>query len=126
MKRLYEAELMGKAYPLNLSMRATKTISERFGGIELMYDIIDRQQDHEKIDTILWLLALMLEQGAAYMRVFEEREITPPTQDELEIYYDINDFQDLFAIITKAFEGSSKTEVETASEEKNVTATQGE
>ena len=128
MKRMAEIEIAGKTYPLNFSMKIVRLVGERFGGVEKLLEAMNEMPDQDKINALFWLLEQLMEQGAAYKRLFENEQIDPLTIEHLETYFDVSNAGDLFETITESMSVSSETEVKTETaetDEKNAVTTQG-
>lgn len=92
MKRLTEIEIAGKTYPLNFSTKAAETISDKYGSFGAFGSAMSETADTGKaLKEIVWVLFLLMEQGAAYYRIVEGREVEIPTQEDLEVLIGIPD-----------------------------------
>lgn len=60
MNRIGSFELNGEQYPLNLSMKATRLISERFGGMENVEEAVKGKSIGEVLGTLSWLLTVIM------------------------------------------------------------------
>ena len=87
MERLSYIELAGRQCPLNFSLGAVEEIGRRYGSLEGMqeaFSAFDEKPIHEALGDILWILAVLLRQGAEYCRVMEGREEEPFTEEQLK------------------------------------------
>jgi len=123
MKRIVEVEIAGKQYPLNFSVSAAKEVAERYGSIENLADAIQEKDSAGAMCEIVWLLALLMKQGANWYRIMEgvDREVLTAEQLESVLgVYDIIDMQEcLFAAMTAGAERTVEVE-----EGKNAETTQ--
>lgn len=110
--RITEIEIAGKQYPVNFSMKAAKKFIERYGSVEDVWRKINEMNQMEKLDEVNWILALLIEQGCAYMKLMEGRDILPPEPDELEILLGIVDFAKMSDVIQAAILAGAAPEVE--------------
>lgn len=125
MNRITEIEIAGKKYPLNFSLKASKEVVKRYGAIEKMADAFTGKPIDELLDEIIWLLSLLLNQGAEYMRIMENQEIKQFTKDDLEV---VLGFMDLHVLKKQLFDAMiagrhQEVEVET---QKNAETTQSD
>ena len=77
--------ICGKSYPLCLTLRATKEITKRFGGLEKLADALSCAELAEQLDTMTWLLSLLISEACAMLCVMGEDAPTPLTAEKLEI-----------------------------------------
>lgn len=124
MNRITEIEICGKKLPLNFSIAAARKICEKYTDLVKMVEEIPKLPLAKQLEEVIWILAIMLEQGAKYKEIFEGEEVRAYTQEELEIMMSVTDavpaFQQLVAAITLGME----SEIDVGGE-KNATATQG-
>lgn len=92
MNRIAEIEIAGKKYPLNFSMKAARQFVQRYGSVEDVWRKLGDMDQVEKMAELNWILALMIEQGCAYRKLADGEDITPPTENELEILMGFADF----------------------------------
>lgn len=83
--RIVTTEVAGKPYPLCLTLRATKEITKRFGGLENLADALGDAELPEQLDTMTWLLSLLMTEGCAMLCVMGEDAPPPLTAEMLEI-----------------------------------------
>lgn len=110
--RITEIEIAGKQYPVNFSMKAAKKFIERYGSVEDVWRKINEMNQMEKLDEVNWILALLIEQGCAYIKLMEDQDILPPGPDELEILLGIVDFSKMSDTIQAAILAGAAPEVE--------------
>lgn len=80
--------IAGKEYPLCLTMRATKAVVERYGGLAEVGDALKAQAIGQQLDELFWLLSLLLREGCdLYNYLHQECELplTPPPPEILEL-----------------------------------------
>ena len=77
--------ICGKSYPLCLTLRATKEIAKRFGGLENLADALSGAELPDQLDTMTWLLSLLMTEGSSMLRVMGEEAPPPLTAEMLEI-----------------------------------------
>lgn len=112
-KKTVYIEIGNKMYPMRFSLGASKAIAERFGGLDKMTEEMSKGNSAEAIDTILWIIQLLINQGCAYKNLFEsdvpaddhdpvrEGKFVAITKEELEVGLEL---MDLAQIKTKIFE----------------------
>lgn len=124
MKRLSEIEISGVTYPLNFSVQAASELYERYEDIAGMQERVMDGYTEKSIAETLWVLELLLHQGAEYKKLHGEEE--PPalcteTLPTLLGPYEFNEVRArIFAAITKGM-----TETVEVKPSKNAGATQG-
>lgn len=124
MNRITELEIAGRKYPLNFSVKAAKEVSKRYGDISSVGDAFSDKPLDEMMDEATWLLALLLEQGAAYKKAMDGEDIKVFTKDELEVVLGVTDFAKLKDTLLGAMMAGMKREVEVAPDPKNAETTQ--
>lgn len=95
-KRLGKIEILGKEYPLNFSVRLGQEFSDALGQKPDGVFGVEKQNIH--------LLALMLKDGAAYSKVVMGEEITPPTEEQLELIFTPGDNTRIVAAIRETIQ----------------------
>lgn len=130
MNRITFMEIAGKKYPLSFSLGASRAIAKKLGGIDKLDGIFSGNIDEKTIDSLSYILAALMQQGAAYLNRFEADLPPEPgadyangkynflTQEEIEMAVNITDPQ-LIAAITGCISGSSQTEIDAEVESKN-------
>lgn len=128
--RTVYVEILGKSYPMRFTIGASRAITDRYGSVEAMGDIISAAGSKAIFDLV-WLLELFMKQGCAYKNLFCKDEPIPEnapvvdgkwvplTAEELEIaleMFDLAEMSDqLFAIINRG----QRKDIETQTDEKN-------
>lgn len=123
MSRITNIEIAGSTYPLNFSTKAAKQIAARYGAVENVGQAFAAGDLDAALGEVIWLLALLIEQGAAYIKITENKDLQVPTEDQLEILIGIADLGGLQTQLLGAMSAGMKTTVEVDSP--NVEATRG-
>lgn len=122
-KRTVYIEIGGKEYPLRFSIGASKAIAEKFGSFEEMTEKIKSDGNAEAIEAIVWIMALLVEQGCAYKNLFEsdvpkpdnapvkDGKYIPITKEYLEIGMDLSDMAEIKTKIFEALSGGKKRDI---------------
>ncbi len=88
-EKIVTCRIGGKEYPMCLSMRATKEITEKFGGVAEAGELLSSLRGNiaQALELVLWLLGVLLRDGAALMNLLhpEETPIAPPPGELLEL-----------------------------------------
>lgn len=127
MDRIQTITIAGQAYPLNFSVKAARAIDEKYGSIDKISGIFGASADFSSnLYNIHWVLALLMEQGAAYLRLVEGREIQPPTAEELEVYIGIHNLIEVQQRILEAIGFGMAETVEIEADQKNEETTQSD
>lgn len=77
MSKIVYVEIAGTNYPMRFSISAAKAISERFGSLDKMGDILGDGVTSSALDSILWIVELLIKQGCAYANLFEKNMVVP-------------------------------------------------
>lgn len=113
--------LAGREYPLNFSTRASIEIKKKFGGVEELGQKMMGGDVAEALETLTWLLDVLLRQGAAYHRIATGEALETPSAEDLEVIVGIDSVAELTEAVLNALQGGARREVEV--EEKNREAT---
>lgn len=124
MNRITEVEIAGSLYPLNFSTKAYKSVEERYGGLDGINEALKGQCNAKMLDEINWLLALLIEQGAAYRKIMDGEGCKTISESELEVVTSIYDAPVLKTAIYEALLAGAKREVEVEADPKNAETTQ--
>lgn len=132
MNRVTYINIAGKNYPLIFSLAAAKALTERFGDLSKMDEVLKFEKiDFETLDAVAWTLTVLIKQGVAYMNEFHSNIPVPENaahengayidieQEELEKHIGFKSTIYIDAIYD-ALIASQQTEIETDS--KNVEA----
>lgn len=126
MDRITEFELGGKQYPLNFSVAAAKKINEEYGGFDKLSGVFTWEGVESTLKDCFWTLRLLMEQGAAYRRIFDGEEVELPPLEEMEILLGGPDIKRMQTAIHEALGLGLEATVEVEPDEKNGEATQSE
>lgn len=80
--------IAGREYPMCLTMRATKAVVERYGGLAEVGDALKAQTIGQQLDALFWLLSLLLREGCEldnYLHPERQEQLTPPPPEILEL-----------------------------------------
>ena len=69
MNRIIEIEIAGESYPLNFSTKAARAVSDRYGDLTNIGEAFDDKTTAQALDELVWMLALLIEQGVAYHKI---------------------------------------------------------
>ena len=128
MDRTVYISVGGKNYPMRKTIGATRRITEKFGGIGNIPELVDQASDTERLKIFTDLLEILIAQGCAYKNLFEKDlpvpedapvvngEYIPVTSEELEVGLDIDDADMIMDKITECFSAGGKKTI--GSEEK--------
>lgn len=138
MARITYIEIAGKEYPMSFSLGASKKIAARFGSVDKMGDLLSGggEVTEQTIDSLVFVLELLICQGCAYMNFFEadmprgpkapvdsEGRYVPLPSDRLEVACGIMDIKEISEALAKAVGASSQAEIEIKpADEKNAEA----
>lgn len=126
MNRLTEIEIAGTSYPLNFSTKAAKLISARYNGLDNIDKAFTGKSVDNMMDEVVWLLALLIEQGAAYKRIVEGAEVKAINAGDLEVVLGVADLAGMKDKIMGAMLSGMERTVEVEDDPKNGETTQGE
>lgn len=148
MERCIYVEIAGKQYPMSFSLGATKKIIGRFGSTKNMLEKIknnekeelkeDMERDGlEALETISFILEILIAQGCAYKNYFEKDlpapvnapiengSWTPIPKEMLDIAIQITDTKEIVEKISECVKQGSKKKIEAKANGKNQKAAQG-
>lgn len=118
--------LRGKQYKLNCSVKVIKEICRRHQSLENFLKSIDSMEQAEQLDELIWMIQLLMEQGAVLEKLEGGSDVTVPTVEELEVLLGLNDINALYEALPNALSAGMAREIKTEEpDEKNITATQG-
>lgn len=125
MNRITYVTIAGKQYPLNFSTRAAKKVAEKYGDITEIGAMFEKDKVVEMLDEVIWLLSILIAEGAAYERIVNgDDSVKPIPYEDLEVILGLADLQGLQADIMGAVHAGQQTTVE-VEPEKNEKTTQG-
>lgn len=125
MNRTTTLQLAGKQYPLNFSVAAARQIDERYGGMEKLSQAFDGGSIGRMMGTLSDVMYLLMQQGAAYEKLVNGREVELPTAEELDVLMGMQDFAVIQKTLFEAMGVGAKATVEVAPDAKNADATRG-
>lgn len=128
--------IAGKRYPMRMSTAAVKAIVERFGSMEKMSESVKGAEEDTvgAMDTVVFLLAVLINQGCAYKNLFEPTippeddapiengKYVPLTKEEIEVATDISDFKEMTQKIFEVISAGNKPQLETEQKSKGKNA----
>lgn len=139
MAKIEYIEIAGKEYPMSFSLGASKKIAKKFGSVEKMGDLLARSEEvtEQTIDSLVFVLELLICQGCAYKNFFEADmpkspkapiddagKYVPLATEQLEVACGVMDMKAIIGAIAKAVGKSSETETQIKpKDEKNAEAT---
>lgn len=151
MERCVFVEIAGKQYPMSFSLGATKKIIGKFGSTQNMMKNLKKTQEKgneenmelsdrdslEALETISFILEILIAQGCAYKNYFEKdlpAPVNAPIEDgkwiplpkeALDIAIQIADTKKIVEKISECVNQGSKKKVEAKAAGKNPKAAQG-
>ena len=151
MERCVFVEIAGKQYPMSFSLGATKKIIGKFGSTQNMMKNLKKTQEKgneenmelsdrdslEALETISFILEILIAQGCAYKNYFEKdlpAPVNAPIEDgkwiplpkeALDIAIQIADTKKIVEKISECVNQGSKKKVEAKATGKNPKAAQG-
>lgn len=114
MRPMTYIEIAGKRYPMRFSLAAMRAVTEKFGSMEAMGKAMGGDDTGQTLETMAWIIGMMVRQGCEYKNLFEAATDFPkdapvengkymPISDEmLSVALDIKDLPELSAKITEA------------------------
>lgn len=103
--------LAGKDYPMCLSLKAVKELSDRFNGIENLLATEGKTQG-EAIEDVTIILNILLEAGASYVNRTEGAKLVAPSADELAELYGLDDILGIKRTIVTTLAGGTYVNIE--------------
>lgn len=151
MERCIFVEIAGKQYPMSFSLGATKKIIGKFGSTQNMMKNLKKAQEKgneenmelsdrdslEALETISFILEILIAQGCAYKNYFEKdlpAPVNAPIEDgkwiplpkeALDIAIQIADTKKIVEKISECVNQGSKKKIEAKAAGKNPKAAQG-
>ena len=121
-ERSVPCRIAGKEYPMCLTMRATKAVVERYGGLEEVSDALLAKALGQQLDELFWLLSLLLREGCAldnYLHPERQEQLTPPPPETLELVLTPGDMVDMRSTMFLCMAKGMGREVATEDDAKN-------
>ena len=146
MERCIYVEIAGKQYPMSFSLGATKKIIGRFGSLKNNNEEVKKEEELkedmerdglEALETISFILEILIAQGCAYKNYFEKDlpapvnapiengSWTPIPKEMLDIAIQITDTKEIVEKISECVKQGSKKKIEAKANGKNQKAAQG-
>lgn len=131
MSKTVYIEVAGKEYPMRFSIAAAKAISEKFGSLDNLSEALSGAGEAETLDNVLWVVALLIQQGCAYKNLFEKDQPVPENapvekgkyvaldKEQLEVGLDILSLAGMQDKIYQTVSAGQQQTVETQTDEKN-------
>lgn len=131
MSKTVYIEVAGKEYPMRFSIAAAKAISEKFGSLDKLSEALSGAGEAETLDNVLWVVALLIQQGCAYKNLFEKDQPIPENapvekgkyvpldKEQLEVGLDILSLAGMQDKIYQTVGAGQQQTVETQTDEKN-------
>ena len=118
--RIVTCRIAGREFPMCLTMRATKAITKRFGGVSELADNLRGMSLEDQLGAVLWLLALLLREGCALDAYLRDRpQEIPPDEETLELLITPGDLVQLRQTIFHCMAVGLGREVPTEDDRKN-------
>lgn len=126
MNRLVKLPIQGAEYVLNFSVGAAAKVYEKYGDTAGMQDALSKNGFEEEAKAVAFMLTVLSEQGAAYMRLVEGKEAPVWEQPEVTVVLTHLEFAQAKKAIMDAVIASIKPTVEAKPPKgKNAGTTQG-
>lgn len=116
---------------MRFSIAAAKAISEKFGSLDNLSEALSGAGEAETLDNVLWVVALLIQQGCAYKNLFEKDQPVPEhapvekgkyvalDKEQLEVGLDILSLAGMQDKIYQTVSAGQQQTVETQTDEKN-------
>ena len=117
-------ELNGKTYTMCFSLRVTRDLTDKFGGMEGMQEAVTSSNHATALDAVVWMLAAMSRAGTIYDKRCGITTEEPLTEDDLFDGVGIDDLQNLRAKMYEAITAGQKADI-TVEAEKNAETSLG-
>lgn len=110
-----------KDYPMRFSLGASIELGKKFGDLSKMGDQMTKDSLDKQVETIVWILELLIKQGCAYKNLFEadmpvpdtapveDGKYVPATREEIELGVDLTEAREK---IFECIGGGQKKEIE--------------
>lgn len=123
-ERIVTCRLAGKDYPMALTVRATKAVTERYGDLGELGEKLQTASYGEQLDMAIWLLARLILDGCDLQRYLHPEKDTPPAPDEdlLSLLLRPGDLQWLRPTIMRCMTEGMDRDVPTEDDGKNPAA----
>ncbi len=113
--------LDGEKYEILFTIRATKEISKRYGGLDKLGDKLMKSENFEQsIDEIVWLLTLLVSQGILRHNLKNPDDKKPEkTEEEIELFTSPQELMAYKDAILEAMYRGTKRNIESEADPKN-------
>lgn len=121
MERTTYIRIGRKDYPMRFSLGASIELGKKFGDLSKMGDQMTKDSLDKQVETIVWILELLITQGCAYKNLFEADmpvpdtapveggKYVPVTKEEIELGVDLMEAREK---IFECIGGGQKKEIE--------------
>ena len=109
-------ELNGKIYTMCFSLRVTRDLTDRFGGMEAMQEAVTSKDPTKALDAVVWMLAAMSRAGSIYDKRCGIETEEPLTEDDLFDGVGVDDLQNLRAKMFEAITTGQKADIQVEAE----------
>lgn len=135
MRPMTYIEIAGKRYPLRFSLAAMRAATEKFGSMDEMGKIVSGGNDEKTLESLAWILCVMIKQGCEYKNLFDSAGIAeenapvkdgkyiPISIEHLAVALDVTDLTEISSKITEAMKIGNDQEIETKKQGKNAETT---
>ena len=137
MRPMTYMEIAGKRYPMRFSLAAMRAVTEKYGSVDKMGDIMSGGNDVNTLDALAWIAGVLIRQGCEYKNIFEtaaspekdmpveDGKYVPLSDEALAVALDVKDIGELSEKILEAMRVGQKKEIntETSGNRKNAEAT---
>ena len=110
--RTVELSIAGQERILCFSVRVMRACTERYGSFAGVYKAMAAENETECLDSVVWLLAQMMQAGDRYAKANEMDNPAPLSEDDLLDHCDLSDFVQLRGTITQAISAGNRTNIE--------------
>lgn len=120
-QRIVTCRLAGREYPMALTLRATKAITERYSDLGELGEKLQTAPFGEQLDMVTWLLSLLLAEGCTlhgYLHP-EEAQIGAPDEELLTVLLTPGDLTELKPVIFRCITVGMGRDVPTEDDGKN-------
>lgn len=125
MDRLCEIEIGGIKYPLNFSVKAARLVDEKFGSLDNVSGVYGKSVDMKTtLYNQSWLLYLLMEQGAEYIKLVDGKDVNLPNIDDFEVLIGVLDMKVVQEALFECIGISLTPTVEVETDPKNAETTQ--
>lgn len=123
-------EIFGRNFSLCYTVKASRLIDERYGGLDKMADALNTTPG-KQLEEVMWILSTLLAGGYAHEKAsaqfagVEFHGEQPPDAEMLGDLYSLSDIPDIQTQIFSAINTGNEPEIMVKDTEKNAEATPG-